>query len=49
MTLTTGTGPFAPRRGGEFNFDVAALKPHTLCFEPRPKRIRVEVEGEQPG
>ena len=49
MILTMGTGPFAPRRGGEFNFDVAALKPHTHYFQPSPKRIRVEVEGEQLG
>jgi len=46
MTLTMGTGPFAPKRGGEFNFDTAALKPHTLYFEPSPKRVRVEFGGE---
>lgn len=46
MSLTMGTGPFGPRRGGTFNFDTSALKPHTLYFEDCPKRVRAEFAGE---
>lgn len=46
MSLTLGTGPFAPERGGTFNFDTSLLKPHTLYFEDCHKRVRAEFAGE---
>ena len=46
MTLTIGTGPFGNQSSGSFNFDMGALKPHTLYFEDSPRRVRVVFEGE---
>ncbi|AHY45430.1 protein of unknown function (DUF427) [Rubrobacter radiotolerans] len=46
MSLAVGKGPFGPRRSGEFNFDTNVLKPHTLYFEPTPKRVRAFFGGE---
>lgn len=46
MSLAVGRGPFGQRRAGEFNFDTNALKPHTLYFEPVPKRVRAFLGGE---
>jgi uncharacterized protein (DUF427 family) len=46
MSLTLSTGPFGPKRRGDFNFDTSALKPHTLYFEDTPKRIRAVFAGE---
>ncbi|WP_273844488.1 DUF427 domain-containing protein [Rubrobacter calidifluminis] len=46
MSLTMGTGPFGPKRSGEFNFDTSILKPHTLYFEDCPKRVRTFFGGE---
>lgn len=46
MSLAVGRGPFGPRRGGDFNFDTGALKPHTLYFEGTPKRVRAFFGGE---
>lgn len=46
MSLTIGTAPFGERRGGAFNFDTAALRPHTLYVEDSPRRIRTLFNGE---
>lgn len=46
MSLTLSTGPFGPKRRGDFNFDTSVLKPHTLYFEDTPKRIRAVFAGE---
>ncbi|MGH3090086.1 MAG: DUF427 domain-containing protein [Rubrobacteraceae bacterium] len=46
MSLTMSTGPFGPKRDGEFNFDTSVLKPHTLYFEGSPKRARAVFGGE---
>lgn len=46
MSLTMSTGPFGPKRNGEFNFDTSVLKPHTLYFEESPKRVRAVFGGE---
>ncbi|WP_119065925.1 DUF427 domain-containing protein [Rubrobacter indicoceani] len=46
MSLAVGKGPFGPKRGGDFNFDPKALKPHTLYFEESPKRVRAYFGGE---
>lgn len=46
MSLTLGTGPFARRRTGTFNFDLAAAAPaHVLYLDDVPRRIRAEVAG----
>lgn len=46
MSLTLSTGPFGPKRRGDFNFDTSILKPHTLYFEDTPKRVRAVFGGE---
>jgi uncharacterized protein (DUF427 family) len=46
MSLTLSTGPFGPKRRGDFNFDTSVLKPHTLYFEDTPKRVRAIFGGE---
>ena len=47
MSLTLGTGPFAARREGTFNFDIAAASPkHTIYIEDVPQRIRAVFNGE---
>ncbi len=46
MSLTLSTGPFGPKRRGDFNFDTSVLKPHTLYFEDTPKRVRAVFAGE---
>lgn len=46
MSLTLSTGPFGPKRRGDFNFDTSILKPHTLYFEDTPKRVRAVFAGE---
>lgn len=46
MSLTLSTGPFGPKRRGDFNFDASVLKPHTLYFEDTPKRVRAVFGGE---
>jgi uncharacterized protein (DUF427 family) len=46
MALSLSTGPFGPKRRGEFNFDTSVLKPHTLYFEDTPKRVRAVFGGE---
>lgn len=46
MSLTLSTGPFGPKRTGDFNFDTTVLEPHTLYFEDTPKRIRAVFAGE---
>jgi len=33
MSLTVGTGPFGPHNSGAFNFDMRALKEHTLYLQ----------------
>src|SRR5438552_8612978 len=45
MGLMTGTGPFARKPAGRFNFE-APPPGRALYLEPTPKRIRVVVAGE---
>lgn len=45
MTLTLGTGPFAPRPAGRFNFTRTGPA-HVLFWDPSPKRVRAVVGGE---
>src|SRR6185437_11963286 len=47
MSLTLGSGPFAARRAGVFNFDIDAASPkHTIYIEAVPQRIRAVAGGE---
>jgi len=43
MSLTVGTGPFAPERGGRFNFD---LPDRVIYAESWPRRLRAVFGGE---
>lgn len=45
MGLMYGTGPFAPKPAGQFNFETPPAG-SVLYLEPTPKRIRVTVAGE---
>ncbi|MEA2353782.1 MAG: hypothetical protein QOJ14_2196 [Thermoleophilaceae bacterium] len=45
MSLTRGTGPFAPRRAGVFNFELGRTK-GLIYFEDSPRRIRAILAGE---
>lgn len=45
MTLTLGSGPFAPRPAGRFNFTRTGPA-HVLFWDPSPKRVRAMVGGE---
>jgi len=45
MTLTVGTGPFARRAPGVFNFDAKALPGHVLFLEDCAWRMRVVHGG----
>jgi uncharacterized protein (DUF427 family) len=46
MSLTVGTGPFAPKPAGRFNFDVETPTGAILFFDPVPQRIRAIFAGE---
>jgi uncharacterized protein (DUF427 family) len=45
MGLMTGTGPLARHPTGSFNFDPPPPG-KSLYFDPSPKRVRVEVDGQ---
>lgn len=43
MSLTMGTGPFAGKPGGAFNFDLDGAPAHRIFFEAYPRRLRARV------
>jgi uncharacterized protein (DUF427 family) len=45
VSLTVGTGPFAPRPHGTFNFELPRTK-GLIYFEDSPRRIRARLGGE---
>jgi uncharacterized protein (DUF427 family) len=47
VSLTLGSGPFARRRTGTFNFDIAAAAPaHVIYLDDVPQRLRATLAGE---
>lgn len=44
MTLTLGSGPFGPRPGGVFNFEIDAPG-HRIYLEDFPRRVRAIFNG----
>lgn len=44
MTLTLGTGPFAPQADGSFNFQREGPA-HVLFWQPWPRRMRAVIDG----
>jgi uncharacterized protein (DUF427 family) len=45
MSLTVGTGPFGPRPGGHFNFEVDRSRA-VMLWDPVPERVRTIFAGE---
>jgi uncharacterized protein (DUF427 family) len=45
MTLTVGTGPFGPRRAGEWNFEYTGPA-HALYLHEHPRRVWATLGGE---
>src|SRR5215212_10143847 len=45
MSVTVGTGPFGPRPGGVFNFDLPRTR-GLIWFEDSPRRMRARLGGE---
>jgi uncharacterized protein (DUF427 family) len=43
MSLTFGTGPFAGKPAGTFNFDLSAAPKHRIFFHDYPRRLRALV------